>query len=380
MSIFSSGSSFKHRVALIGGESLGWALDKELELTRQSLPFIETANLLTCNTIHTISWFQLTSLPASLLVGRHIISHMSHDPQVAFNRPRFESVSQVVNLWIARSEGAKRLLDQRGLNTRLIPYTFNPEEFHPIPKDDDRLDAFRQKWSIPEDMYIIGSFQRDTEGRNLSNPKLVKGPDIFFEIVKTVWEETHKIHVLLAGPRRHWLRRCLEQSEIPFTFIGSLTSEDDIIVNNLKSDVVNLLYNLADLYLVSSRMEGGPQAVLEAAATRCKILSTNVGHAADILQATCIFEHPDQAIQVIMSDIQNNQLTKSLDFNLRSSRCHVTEVVEPLWKAAYDWLAAAPYVDWEQAKHCLDGRDLVPRVIAACLRRLKHLRFKSNTR
>ena len=35
-------------------------------------------------------------------------------------------------------------------------------------------------------MILIGSFQRDTEGKDLTSPKLIKGPDIFVEIVKKI--------------------------------------------------------------------------------------------------------------------------------------------------------------------------------------------------
>ena len=41
--------------------------------------------------------------------------------------------------------------------------------------------------------------------------------------------------------------------------------------------LVNKLYNILDLYLVTSRIEGGPQAILECALTKTPILSTDVG-------------------------------------------------------------------------------------------------------
>ena len=40
---------------------------------------------------------------------------------------------------------------------------------------------------------------------------------------------------------------------------------------------LNLLYNILDLYIVSSRLEGGPQAILECAISETPIISTNVG-------------------------------------------------------------------------------------------------------
>ena len=40
---------------------------------------------------------------------------------------------------------------------------------------------------------------------------------------------------------------------------------------------INELYNLLDLYVVSSRFEGGPQSILECGITKTPIISTNVG-------------------------------------------------------------------------------------------------------
>ena len=54
-------------------------------------------------------------------------------------------------------------------------------------------------------------------------------------------------------------------------------------------DVVNKLYNILDLYLVTSRVEGGPQAILECGANKTPIISTNVGVAPEILQKDSIF-------------------------------------------------------------------------------------------
>ena len=38
------------------------------------------------------------------------------------------------------------------------------------------------KLNISENAYVIGSFQRDTEGKDLKSPKLIKGPDRLLEI------------------------------------------------------------------------------------------------------------------------------------------------------------------------------------------------------
>ena len=45
-----------------------------------------------------------------------------------------------------------------------------------------------------------------------------------------------------------------------------------------------------NLYIVSSRYEGGPQAILECATTKTPIISTDVGIAASVLHEDSIFD------------------------------------------------------------------------------------------
>ena len=50
------------------------------------------------------------------------------------------------------------------------------------------------------------------------------------------------------------------------------------------------MYNCLDLYIVSSRYEGGPQAIFECALTKTPIISTNVGVAPEVLSPTSIYD------------------------------------------------------------------------------------------
>ena len=44
------------------------------------------------------------------------------------------------------------------------------------------------------------------------------------------------------------------------------------------------------MYIVSSRLEGGPQAILESALTKTPIISTDVGIASEVLSSDSIFD------------------------------------------------------------------------------------------
>ena len=52
---------------------------------------------------------------------------------------------------------------------------------------------------------------------------------------------------------------------------------------------LNELYNILNLYIVSSRVEGGPQSIMECAVTKTPIISTDVGIAREILSPESIY-------------------------------------------------------------------------------------------
>ena len=144
--------------------------------------------------------------------------------------------------------------------------------------DISESSKLKTKYKIPEDRYIIGSFQRDTEGKDRSSPKLSKGPDRFFEIVKKMGEE-RKIFVLLAGYRRQYIIKLLEKYKIAYIYYEKVSFEE-----------LNELYNCLDLYIVSSRVEGGPQSIFECGLSKTPIISTDVGIAKKVLATESIFD------------------------------------------------------------------------------------------
>ncbi len=155
-----------------------------------------------------------------------------------------------------------------------IPFWVNQNIWFEI---ENKVDL-KKKYGISEDSYCIGSFQRDTEGSDLISPKLSKGPDRFIKIIEGLKEKYENIEVILTGKRRNYVIAELEKMNINFKYFE--------MVNFTK---INELYNLLDLYIVSSRFEGGPQSILECAATKTPIISTDVGIAKEILSTESIY-------------------------------------------------------------------------------------------
>jgi glycosyltransferase involved in cell wall biosynthesis len=115
-------------------------------------------------------------------------------------------------------------------------------------------------------------FSKDGVGwRNGSEPKLVKGPDIFLRVIQQL-KSRYKIHVLLSAPARGYIKSGLESLGIPYQHF------------HLKKywDIVRL-YQALDLYLVTSREEGGPKAMLESLACGIPLVTTRVGMVPDVI-------------------------------------------------------------------------------------------------
>ena len=168
-------------------------------------------------------------------------------------------------------EQLKRLTSKKIFH---IPYWVNHKNFYYI---DDKL-ALRKKYGFEPSHYLVGSFQRDTEGSDLKSPKLIKGPDIFIKSVSYLYKKNTNLKVVLTGKRRQYVINELNRLNIPFNYFEMI---DGVTLNDL--------YNVLDLYIVSSRIEGGPQAILECAISKTPVVSTDVGIAGEVLHRQSIY-------------------------------------------------------------------------------------------
>ena len=169
-----------------------------------------------------------------------------------------------------------------------IPFWVNQNLWFEI-KNKEQL---REKYSVDINSYLVGSFQRDTEGYDLVSPKLSKGPDRFLEIVEYLNTKNENLQIILTGKRRNYILDELSRREINYKYF-EMTSFQNL----------NELYNILDLYIVSSRYEGGPQSILETAMTRTPIISTDVGIASEILDKKSIFNMDNYKDAIPNTDI-----------------------------------------------------------------------------
>ena len=146
----------------------------------------------------------------------------------------------------------------------IIPIGVDTNLFKKVSKD--KKEQIRKKIGIPLNSLCIGSFQKDGNGWGEGNtPKLIKGPDIFCDVIARI-KDKYPLFILLTGPARGYVKRRLNKMGVPFKHV---------FLKNYQE--IAKYYNALDLYIIPSRAEGGPKALLEGFASGISIVSTDVG-------------------------------------------------------------------------------------------------------
>jgi glycosyltransferase involved in cell wall biosynthesis len=344
----------KKRVFIMGGDRGGWALDTEARLARACLelvPGLELVDsLVQADIVHTVWPEQLIEDPACEAVlkgGRPVVASFSNDPWALFERvPGLYSFARGWQC-VAQSRKALHELKAMGIAGAMeVAYVADFSRFPPRERDVARAKATRRELGISEDVFLISSFQRDTEGADLSKPKTQKGPDIFCALVLEAQKRlgAGKLQVLLGGPRRHWLRRALREAGVPIAFLGQETAGDDYPWQNLPLERVAELLNASDLNLVTSRWEGAPRALLECAALGVPVLSTSEGIAEDLLEPGSIFRSLPEGVQKLVDAAEKRSLLcTTVPQRERLARNHSVEAVSAQWGKIYSTLNVVPH-------------------------------------
>ena len=209
---------------------------------------------------------------------------------------------------------------------RVIPIGFHREWFRPPTPRQRR--SVREHLGFPENARVVGSFQKDGVGWGEGfEPKLIKGPDVFVETMKRVRARVPELHVLLTGPARGYVKRGLEAAGIPYRHVPLRTYRQTAA-----------MYHALDAYVVSSRQEGGPKAVLESMATAVPLISTRVGQATDLVrhgQNGCLVDVDDVEglahwTETALSDESLRSILLAGGAKTADENCYAAQL--PLWR------------------------------------------------
>jgi glycosyltransferase involved in cell wall biosynthesis len=289
------------KVYLDRSEGENWSLDRDRQHIETALTILGhdiSTSLLSSNVVYSVWWDKLLNWKYQILknVFQKKIFIATITNELEYRKRDLEKLGKIATKIVYANNKQKRILLEEGFNERNLYYSpFYVDEtiFKPIEKSrKDIALEFNFDQYLLQGRLLIGSFQRDSLGLDLLQPKWQKNPDLLIDICKLLNDKL-PIMLVLAGPRRHYVvRQCLKY-RIPFIFIGDITyinrNIDDMHVNILSSEKLNNLYKLIDIYIVSSASEGGPKAIIESALSQTLIVSTDVGFAKEFLIDSCIY-------------------------------------------------------------------------------------------
>lgn len=331
-------------IYLHGRDNVGWSIDSDRAHTARFLTDLGhtiTKNFVTAQILHSVWWAQLSaSRNFFLRLKRRIIATVTN--KLETNNGDYLRSKKWVTLWIAPSKKQFEILKAAGVNVAYQPFYVNKGVFKRSDKSRNEVAALLDiDKELIKGKFLIGSFQRDTLGTDLITPKWQKGPELLIEILSTL-PDRDKWLLVLAGPRRHFIINECEKRGIPYYYYGVKPAPgvDDISVNTLDEERMSLLYNLVDCYLVTSKSESGPKAILEASFCKTLIFSTDVGLAPDILNRQCIYEDVDYVSSYIAESIKNGQdsnLSELIQSNYSNAvRVCSYDVMRERWKQIYE--------------------------------------------
>lgn len=165
-----------------------------------------------------------------------------------------------------------------------IPIGINLDYFPRQTLESKKMN--REKLGIPQSAYVVGSFQKDGVGwGDGMEPKLIKGPDVFLDTIRRLKYDIPELFILLTGPARGYVKSGLEEMGVPYKHTYYKHYPE-----------VAEMFAALDLYIVASRQEGGPKAILESMASGVPLVTTRVGQAMDIVK---------HGVNAWMTDVEN---------------------------------------------------------------------------
>ncbi len=271
------------------GESMGWAIDREImELSHVwktlGVKSLSSRHFDLCRNQSVFLGSQFSILDPQFINSSHRLAlayfhglpEQGHD-ELDRNFKDFVAIKdRFSKIQVSHEAMLKSLLDFGFSPTQVckIPIAVNDNSFRRWSKNI-RTES-RIKYGVPENAFVIGSFQKDGVGWGEGNePKMIKGPDVFLQAMERLNEKIPNLFVLLSGPSRGYVKNGLNALGIPF-------------VHHFFKDPAELfrLYECLDLYVVASRDEGGPKAILESMVSEIPLISTKVGQAVDLIRDT----------------------------------------------------------------------------------------------
>ncbi len=245
-----------------------------------------------------------------------------------------DDTSKHIDKFLALSHKLSRIIVSNSiLEQRLLSWGLPADQITRIPIGVDTNTFYiptltqtltvRKQFGIPAHAKVIGSFQKDGVGWGDGiEPKLIKGPDTFLAVIAKLKSLGLPIFVFLTGPSRGYIKKGLITLGVPYVHYYP----------KQHSELVRC-YHALDLYLITSREEGGPMSLSESMSTGVPVVSTEVGMAVDLINPGL------NGALASVDDIERltEQAAKIIEGNFPAmSRLNIRDTVLPL-----DWACIA---------------------------------------
>jgi glycosyltransferase involved in cell wall biosynthesis len=208
------------------------------------------------------------------LARKMVICTVHHIVPEKFDAASFLARDQFVNVYFVYTHETANIIRQHtNKPIARVAHWIDSARWPITPRGEAR-----KRVGLTDDEFVVGSFQRDTEGSDLASPKLEKGPDILCDLLERMSAD-RKVTLLLGGWRREYVLNRTKGLGIRVLYRTMPPQE-----------MIKDMYASCDVYLCTSRHEGGPMCILESAIMRVPIMSTRVGMAPDVLHPTQVFD------------------------------------------------------------------------------------------
>ena len=211
-----------------------------------------------------------------------------------------------------------------------IPIGIDLEHF-PLG-DPARRSAARAALGLPAAAFVVGSFQKDGVGWDEGlEPKLIKGPDTLVSVLERLRDRVPELVALLVGPARGYVRRELERLGVPYRHVRAGSRPD-----------VARAYHALDAYLVTSRQEGGPKAVLESMGAGVPLVTTRVGQAQELVSdrgngLLAEVDDSEALVEAVAAIHGDDALAAALrDAGRRTAEEYALDRLDPAWARLFE--------------------------------------------
>jgi len=229
-------------------------LDRRPDMLRALVPAMDAIHCLNESAISLFRDFDQEELPP-IATWIHHVTAWSADHQMAVDRSSALTVC---------TQGWKEFLEDRvsgRIPVTIISHGVDAEFFQ-------RRKVYPRQFGIPAGSFVIGFV--GSKGSDFDSGR--KGTDVLLDVVRQAAGRVPHLHVVLGGPGWDNELATLRASGVSASTTGYIRKSD-----------LPALYSALDIYMLTSRVEGGPCTVFEAMACETAVVSTRVGAVPELI-------------------------------------------------------------------------------------------------